>query len=114
MVLNKKVLTKSKKCGLKIVSWNVNGLRAVLKKNCFYSFQERYNDADIICQQEVKMQFPNDVDSTFINIPGYESFWCSHKTRRGYSGVVTYARCGYVLHLSIKYTIVLQYQLYIV
>uniref|UniRef100_A0A0A9X8P6 exodeoxyribonuclease III n=1 Tax=Lygus hesperus TaxID=30085 RepID=A0A0A9X8P6_LYGHE len=40
------------------------------------------------------MQFPNDVREVFVEIPGFDSFWCSHRSRRGYSGVVTYARHG--------------------
>lgn len=64
---------------MKLISWNVNGLRAVLKKG-FMDFFEA-EAADIFCVQETKMQ-PEQADFDF---PGYEIFWNS-ALKKGYSG----------------------------
>lgn len=64
---------------MKIISWNVNGLRAVLKKG-FMDFFEAEN-ADIFCVQETKMQ-PEQADFEF---GGYEMLWNS-AVKKGYSG----------------------------
>lgn len=64
---------------MKIISWNVNGLRAVLKKG-FMDFFEAEN-ADIFCVQETKMQ-PEQADFEF---KGYEILWNS-AVKKGYSG----------------------------
>ncbi len=66
---------------LKLVSWNVNGLRACIKKG-FFDFFEK-TDADIFCIQETKMM-PEQADFTF---EGYHSFWNSADTK-GYSGTL--------------------------
>lgn len=72
-----------------IVSWNVNGLRAVVKKG----FLEwvRAEDPDVLCLQETKAdpeQLPNDVRS----IGEYVPFFSSSKTKKGYSGVAIYTK----------------------
>src|SRR6187399_3187645 len=69
-------------CGMKLISWNVNGIRAVLKKG-FLDFLRR-EDADIVCVQETKAH-PDDVDAKW---PGYEAHW-NWGEKRGYSGVLT-------------------------
>lgn len=71
---------------MKLVSWNVNGLRAALAKG----FTESVNsfDADCICVQETKMQ-PEQMTHDLGN--GYELFWNSAE-RRGYSGTATATR----------------------
>lgn len=71
--------------GVKILSWNVNGIRAVLKKNFMDWF--RTAQPDILCFQETKAQddqIPEDVK----NAAGYELF-VSSAQRKGYSGVAT-------------------------
>lgn len=70
---------------MKLVSWNVNGLRAVLKKN-FYEF---VNDADpdILCIQETKMQ----EGQADVDLPGYHKYWCSAE-KKGYSGTLTLSK----------------------
>lgn len=68
---------------LKIFSWNVNGLRAVLRKNALQNFISEYQP-DILCLQEIKAK-PEQVD---LNIPGYKVFWNPAK-RAGYSGTAT-------------------------
>lgn len=74
---------------MKLISWNVNGLRAVVRKERFLPlFQGK---PDIICLQEVKAeaeQLPEDVR----NIPGYHSYFTHSKGRKGYSGVAVYSR----------------------
>lgn len=70
---------------LKFVSWNVNGLRACLKKGFVDSV--RSLDADFICIQETKMQ----EGQAEVDLPEYEEFFCSAE-RKGYSGTAVFAR----------------------
>lgn len=70
---------------MRLISWNVNGLRACLAKN-FGDFFASV-DADIFCVQESKMQ-PHQADIAFS---GYESYWNSAE-KKGYSGVVIFTR----------------------
>ncbi len=72
---------------MKLMSWNVNGLRACQKKG-FLNFFER-EKPDILCLQETKAQLEQ-LDQILINPMSYESYWTSASTRKGYSGVVTY------------------------
>jgi exodeoxyribonuclease-3 len=69
---------------IKLVSWNVNGLRAVVKKDFFESFKAL--DADVFCIQETKLQEHQLADEV-RNISGYESFWSYSTVKKGYSGV---------------------------
>lgn len=55
---------------MKLVSWNVNGLRAVLKKNFMEVFEQE--DADIFCLQETKLQ----EGQVELDLPGYRQYWC--------------------------------------
>jgi len=73
---------------MKILLWNVNGIRAADKKGLFNWFKKE--DADIVCLQEIKA-LPEQVPSHLRNIPGYEIFWSSAE-RKGYSGVVTFTK----------------------
>ncbi len=73
---------------LKIISWNVNGIRAVSKKG-FYEFVER-EKADVLCIQETKAH-KEQLDKTLIEADGCLSFWSSAE-KKGYSGVSTYLR----------------------
>ena len=70
---------------MKIVSWNVNGIRAIAKKNEFELFK-----ADIICIQETKSQ-KEQLDDKLINIEGYHSYFVSAE-KKGYSGVALYSK----------------------
>ena len=79
--------------GLKFISWNVNGLRAVAGKGFADVFVDL--DADFFCLQETKMQ-PGQLDLEF---PGYRSFWNSAE-KKGYSGTAVYTRCE---PLSVRY-----------
>ena len=67
---------------MKLISWNVNGLRAVMKKN-FHEFVEA-EDPDILCIQETKMQ----EGQADVGLPGYHQYWCSAE-KKGYSGTLT-------------------------
>ncbi len=65
---------------MRIFSWNVNGIRAVLRKGALQEFLAEYQP-DILCLQEIKAK-PEQVDYDF---PGYEVFW-NPAARPGYSG----------------------------
>ena len=78
-----------KKKQIKLISWNVNGLRAVIKKDFFASFHQM--DADIFSIQETKIQ-ENQLTEEMKNIEGYESCWSYATVKKGYSGVGTYSR----------------------
>ncbi|WP_142415720.1 exodeoxyribonuclease III [Hathewaya massiliensis] len=73
---------------MKIYSWNVNGLRAIMKKN-FLEFIEEY-DPDILCIQETKLQ-DADLTDSLKNIKGYHSYF-SFAEKKGYSGVATFTK----------------------
>ncbi|MBR4869707.1 MAG: exodeoxyribonuclease III [Oscillospiraceae bacterium] len=70
---------------MKLVSWNVNGLRACLGKG-FLDFCADA-DADVICLQETKMQ----PEQAAFDLPGYERFWNS-ADKKGYSGTAVFTR----------------------
>ena len=73
---------------MKIISWNVNGLRAILKHN-FLDFLNEY-EPDIIGLQETKlqqMQIPNEI----TNLKNYYQFW-SFAERKGYSGTCLFTK----------------------
>jgi exodeoxyribonuclease-3 len=80
---------EKKKKKIKLVSWNVNGLRAAIKKNFFDS--HKWLDADIFALQEIKLQ-ESQLTAKMKNIEGYESYWSYATVKKGYSGVATYAR----------------------
>lgn len=71
---------------LKIYSWNVNGIRAVLRKDAFEPFVEQ-NKPDILCLQETKAK-PEQVD---LELPGYTLEWNS-ADRPGYSGTAIFSK----------------------
>lgn len=70
---------------LKFVSWNVNGLRAIVKKNFLEVFTTF--DADFFCLQETKLQ-ENQIDLEF---PGYTSYW-NYAVKKGYSGTAIFTK----------------------
>lgn len=73
---------------MKILSWNVNGLRAVAKKG-FLDWIKKSN-ADVICLQETKAQ-EKDLASNLLYPQGYSSFFNS-AIKKGYSGVAVYTK----------------------
>ena len=78
--------------GMKLVSWNVNGLRAVAGKGFADIFAEL--DADFVCLQETKLQ-EGQIDLEFL---GYTSYW-NYADKAGYSGTAVYTR-----HLPLSVT----------
>ncbi|MCQ2147058.1 MAG: exodeoxyribonuclease III [Bacteroidales bacterium] len=70
---------------MKLISWNVNGLRAVVGKNFAEDFEKL--DADFFCLQETKMQ-EGQLDLEFM---GYQSYW-NYADKKGYSGTAIYTK----------------------
>lgn len=70
---------------MKLISWNVNGLRAAVTKGFMDTFNEL--DADIFCLQETKLQ-PHQIE---LELPGYEQYWNS-AVKKGYSGTALFTR----------------------
>ncbi len=71
---------------MKIFSWNVNGIRAGLRKNTFLPFIEEYNP-DIICLQETKASR----EQVEIDLPDYHEYWNSAE-KKGYSGTAIFSK----------------------
>ncbi len=70
---------------MKLISWNVNGLRACLKKgfeNAFYAL-----DADLFCLQETKLQS----GQVELDLPGYHQYW-NYAEKKGYSGTAVFSK----------------------
>lgn len=70
---------------MKYISWNVNGLRAVVGKNFAEVFKNL--DADFFCLQETKLQ----AGQLDLNFPGYQSFW-NYADKKGYSGTAVFTK----------------------
>ncbi len=70
---------------MKLISWNVNGLRACMGKGFLDFFREI--DADVVCLQETKLQ-PHQIE---LELPGYTQFWNSAE-KKGYSGTALFTR----------------------
>ena len=70
---------------MKLISWNVNGLRACLTKGFLDFFQEI--DADVFCVQETKMQ----QGQAEVDLPGYQQYWNS-ADKKGYSGTAVFTK----------------------
>ena len=69
----------------KLISWNVNGLRAVMGKNFMEDFQKL--DADIFCLQETKLQ----AGQIELDLPGYFQYW-NYAVKKGYSGTAIFTK----------------------
>ena len=80
---------------MKLISWNVNGIRACVTKGFKESFEEL--DADMFCIQETKCQ-PEQIDLAF---EGYKSYWNSAE-KKGYSGTAVFTKIN---PLNVKYGI---------
>ncbi len=74
---------------LKIISWNVNGLRAVMNKDFIKTV--RGLDADIFVLQETKLQEDQRTEE-MTALPPYDSFWAYSTLKKGYSGVAAYSK----------------------
>lgn len=71
---------------MKIYSWNVNGIRAVLRKGDFMSFIDAHQP-DILCLQETKASR----DQVEVDLPDYREYWNS-AVKKGYSGTAIFTR----------------------
>ena len=80
---------------MKCISWNVNGLRAVVKKNFMEVFAAA--DADLFCLQETKLQ----EGQIELDLPGYLQFW-NYAEKKGYSGTAIFSKME---PLSVQYGI---------
>lgn len=69
----------------KLISWNVNGLRACMDKGFLDVFREL--DADLFCVQETKLQ----AGQITLDLPGYHQFW-NYAEKKGYSGTAIFAK----------------------
>jgi exodeoxyribonuclease-3 len=80
---------------MKLISWNVNGLRACMNKGFLDFFKQA--DADIFCVQETKMQR----EQAEFDFPGYQEYWNS-AVKKGYSGTAVFTKTkplsGYLRH----------------
>ncbi len=72
---------------MKLISWNVNGLRACVKKGFEDAFRQL--DADLFCIQETKLQ----AGQIELEFPGYANYW-HYAEKKGYSGTAVYSRGG--------------------
>ncbi|MGX7030296.1 exodeoxyribonuclease III [Vagococcus zengguangii] len=70
---------------MKFISWNVNGLRAVIQKDFIEIFNQL--DADFFCLQEIKLQ-AGQID---LELPDYHQYW-NYAVKKGYSGVAIFAK----------------------
>ena len=71
---------------MKLISWNVNGIRAVLKKG-FLDFIAKY-DPDVLCLQEIKIG----AEAIDLQLPQYHPHWHSPSERLGYSGTAVFSK----------------------
>lgn len=70
---------------MKLISWNVNGLRACVGKNFMEDFEKL--NADIFCLQETKLQ----EGQITLDLPGYHQYW-NYAEKKGYSGTAVFTR----------------------
>ncbi len=70
---------------MKLISWNVNGLRACMQKGFMDFFREA--DADIFCVQETKLQ----AGQIVMELPGYHQYW-NYAEKKGYSGTALFSK----------------------
>ncbi len=80
---------------MKLISWNVNGLRAVLGKNFLNDFAAL--DADVFCLQETKLQ----AGQHDLQLPGYHQYW-NYAEKKGYSGTAIFTKAE---PISVRYGI---------
>lgn len=74
---------------IKLVSWNINGIRAILKKDFIENIKKM--DPDIFCLQETKAQV-EDVKTAAQLLPEYHAYINSSKARKGYSGTAIFSK----------------------
>ena len=72
---------------MRVISWNVNGIRAVGRKGVFVPFVKKLKP-DILCLQETKAE----EHESPIDLPDYQEFWNSAKNKKGYSGTAIFTK----------------------
>jgi len=72
---------------MRIYSWNVNGIRAVVRKGAIQEFMEKHKP-DILCLQETKAE----QGQAEFDVSGYEEYWNSSKNKKGYSGTAIFTK----------------------
>lgn len=85
---------------ISIISWNVNGIRAIYKKGAFDAIMQ--HNTDFLCFQETKAHV-DQLDQSLANPDGYVSYFDHAKTRKGYSGVVIYMRNTFPKPKKVEY-----------
>lgn len=70
---------------MKLISWNVNGIRAAMEKGFMDAFKAL--DADVFCLNETKLQ----AGQITLDLPGYHQYW-NYAEKKGYSGVAVFTR----------------------
>lgn len=90
---------------MKLVSWNVNGVRSIHKKGTLTAFIEKVKP-DIVCLQETKAE----EHQSEVDLPEYEEYWNSSKGKKGYSGTAIFTKIkplslifGFPEHILKKY-----------
>jgi len=78
---------------MKLASWNVNGIRAVVKKGTFQTFVAR-EKPDVLCLQETKAERGQAV----IDLPEYEEYWHSSARKKGYAGTAIFVKSDIEVH----------------
>jgi exodeoxyribonuclease-3 len=78
---------------MKLISWNVNGIRAVVNKNLFVPFVKAQKP-DILCLQETKAEKGQAV----IDLPEYEEYWNSSTRKKGYAGTAIFVKKNLKVH----------------
>ncbi len=73
--------------GMKLISWNVNGIRSVHRKDALVPFLEKVKP-DIVCLQETKAE----EHQSEVDLPEYEEYWNSSKGRKGYAGTAIFSK----------------------
>jgi exodeoxyribonuclease-3 len=92
---------------MKLVSWNVNGLRAVHKKGLFVPFVKKVSP-DILCLQETKAER----GQAEVDLPEYEEFWNSSSGKKGYAGTAIFSKIKPLsVYLGFPETIVKKFKL---
>ena len=74
---------------IKILCWNVNGIRAVAKRGLFSPWLAK-ESPDVLCLQETKAT-PDNLSTNILNPPGYRTYW-NYPPRKGYAGVATFSK----------------------
>jgi exodeoxyribonuclease-3 len=78
---------------MKLASWNVNGIRAVVRKGDFQTFIKAHKP-DVLCLQEIKAE----QGQAEIDLPDYEEYWNPSTRKKGYAGTAIMVKKGITVH----------------